>query len=160
MVKTSLRAIFEELRLLVENAEKSLDAAEAFLRECGFEYLSSGCYSNAYKHDGWGGIVAKISSTHCNVPDLEYHPFLRRFWLKPLFCSEKVMIQPLVDTSDADYAREMILEKLGLSGVSGCECSCTCDCPSSRSSGDPYDLHEGNVGFYRGRAVAFDMIAE
>ena len=146
----TLRDIFENLVLVSRDmwqAEKQvscLDAIQAILAKAGFTYLSQGCYSEAWKSDQWGGIVVKFSKDESgvNYPDLERCPHLRPYWLKPLFKSEFVCIQPLADTSRPSDARDEIFSELGI----------------DEGQDEYYDMHYGNVGHYRGRAIAFDMM--
>lgn len=143
-----LRDIFNRLKALAEGIASvktqvaAVDAVKQFLKSLGFTYLNNGCYSIAYASEKWGGVVVKFSPDEIGVqyPDLETWPALRKVWLKPLFRSEFVCIQPLADTSALWEAQNAVYEALTAQGVNP----------------DNFDLHEGNVGHYRGRAVAFD----
>lgn len=163
-MKTSLRAIFNTVNEMVNNGAGK-DLIEGWLAGMGFHFIGSGMYSRAFRHEGWGGVVLKYSyDCEVNNPAPWNGSPLRQYWLKPLFASFNVMVQPAVDTSRKDEAWKEIIEGLGYEvehvGVrtedrhSGNENSPSYDSPS------PYDLHTDNVGHWRGRAVAFDMMAD
>jgi hypothetical protein len=165
MIKTTLRALFNEIVELMadlpgledrNDRQRLREVVEEYLSRYGFTFVGSGAYSRAYRHDGWGGVVLKVSfvrHTGVNKPDLTGRPQLRKFWLKPLFSSDFVMIQPLADTSENELAWREILTALGeeLYDYYGTN-------DSNSSTRAPHDIHQGNTGFWKGRPVAFDML--
>jgi len=143
-----LREIFNATVAIMESRRGSAtsrrdEAVEALISR-GFVKVGCGGTSVALAHDAFGGIVVKVSALGVDYPNLQKHPPLVKIWLKPLFATHKVCIQPRVDTSRGHEAMNTILSIL-----------------SKRRDGHfiPYDLHHRNVGFWRGRAVAFDMMA-
>lgn len=137
-----LREIFEEAkkRLGSENFEKG--AFHRWLIAQGFRFIGAGTTSEAFEHPSWGGVVLKFSEWGVHLIDLDANPNLRPFWLKPLFKSERVMIQPKADTTNRAQNVEIsisICEQLG-------------------ERGHLWDAHPENVGLFRGRKVCFDFL--
>lgn len=139
-----------------ENAQKmyedrapcytSLQIVREFLREQGFYSLAHGSHSEAFACDKWGGVVLKFAFTYAGVDkvDLEEHPFLACVWLRPLFSAEFVLVQPLCETEDKTEAWYQVKETLS-------------NFPSNPRPWDAHDIIVRNVGWFRGRAVAFDI---
>lgn len=133
-----LREIFNELVEFVSGADGRdfRNVAESYLLSNGFRFLGAGTNAVAYSHPGWGGIVVKLSYYGVDLPpNLNEHPEMREYWLKPLFRSCQVMIQPLAEPLEhanaTDIANELYSRFL-------------------------LDIHEGNIGLWRGRVVIFD----
>lgn len=121
-----------------------------YLEAIGGKLLGSGCYSYAYRFDfPWGSVAIKVSynTAGVNYPtrrELAANKALRKYFLRPLFVSKFVMIQPLCDTSNVRAISRTISNEIYEGDPDG---------------GRTHDCHAGNVGFYKGQPRIFDAMS-
>ena len=151
-----LREIFNRVNDL---ASQGVYEAEDFLESLGAVFLDSGAFSRAYALDcGWGQVVIKFAANdegegvnQLEPEDRKNFPLLWRRYLKPLFRSHNVVIQPKVAMYSQLPAEAQPKFHRGYQSLTR---------RLVNYYSENFDAHYGNVGLYRGKVVIFDALVE
>ncbi len=148
-----LRDIFDELNSLVSGGR--VHAIPPFLNSMGARRIGSGSFSYCYSLEcGWGAVAIKISYTEYPVNALDAEdrfrfPLLWRRYLKPLFRSQAVVIQPLVQGEESFRGNPW--HRFNRANRVLCRWF-------EKLYQTDFDAHGANVGYYRGKLVIFDPL--
>lgn len=150
-MKTNLREIFNELVSL--HNEGRHQAMSDFLKSMGAEFVAEGAFSKCFGLKcEWGSVAIKfgVSGYPVNLldeGDKQLFPLLWRRYVKPLFASEYVVIQPMAENLNSTSDRKKFYRAARI----------LCNWFDKLYEND-FDAHHGNVGFYRGKMMIFDPL--
>ena len=118
---------------LQKNTEKFIE--QIIVR--GFELIDIGSYKLVYSKKKLGYVIKiadSLNDEFAKVPSK-----IKKFYIKPYYIDERIVIQQKADTKNSEEARQDIADLIG-------QDSC-CD----------YDIWEGNCGYLNNKPVIFDF---
>jgi fructosamine-3-kinase len=103
----------------------------------GFNEIDQGSYKSIYSKNKLGYVIKIARSLNDEFAKLPSK--LKKFYIKPYYIDERIVIQKKADTINSKKAHHDIADLIG-------QDSC-CD----------YDIWEGNCGYLNGEPVVFDF---
>lgn len=103
----------------------------------GFNEIGQGCYKSVYSKNKLGYVI-KIAR-FLNDEFAKLPSKLKKFYIKPYYIDERIVIQHKANTKDQELNYNKILDKLGYD---------TCRC---------LDIIPQNCGSVKGKSVVFDF---
>jgi hypothetical protein len=115
----------------------------------GFQFIARGCYKLVYQHPNWKDFVVKVydepPQNDCGKP----LPLpLERYWMKPVFQTNRVMVQPFANGEGGTGMEAMRFFKPILAMIE-----------EALNDTWHYDLHAGNCKFHNGIPRIIDYLS-
>lgn len=131
-----ISAVDEFVSTLKHTVNRKFDPRPLFVK--GFKHAGSGASKDCYLHPELPFVLKFGGNPKDEILRARKNPIIHSLYLFPLFWRGGFMIQPKVDRSAEAIQRAMREIKL-------------------RLKNQHVDLHEGNVGIFRGRPVLIDF---
>ena len=103
----------------------------------GFEQIGLGSYKSVYSKKKLGYVIKIANSLNDEFAELPSK--LKKFYIKPYYIDERIVIQQKANTENSELNYKEILDQLGI------------------DDGESLDLNPTNCGSLHGESVVFDF---